>query len=258
MNLNLIYDIEEYVAQINHDYESKDTTEHSFRGKLQNLLLKMLNEGVKDANKVDVINEPKRKVYGAPDFEFRKNDVAIAFLETKDIGDSDVRGIKKHKEQFDRYKMAVNNIAFTNYLCFVLYENGEDFHDGVEYMDDTGDFEDGVYIHAEGDDTRDAMEQTFIIGGFYDSSVKEATVFAVGDYGNTVCTFVSEVFESEDDAQDMYDELVEDFEEVKDYSGEDAEMDSFEEGGMVYTLINADNIHAIPFRTIKVEIISIS
>ena len=122
-----------------------------------------------------------------------------------------------------------------------LYEDGEDFHDGVEYMDDTGDLEDGVYIHAEGDDIRDAMEQTFIIGGFYDSSVKEATVFVVGDYGNTVCTFVSEVFESEDDAQDMYDELVEDFEEVKDYSGEDAEMDSFEEGGMVYTLINADS-----------------
>lgn len=126
MNLNLVYDIEEYVAQINHDYESKDTTEHSFRGKLQNLLLKMLNDGANDANKVDVINEPKRKVYGAPDFEFRKNDVAIAFLETKDIGDRDVRGIKKHKEQFDRYKMAVNNIAFTNYLCFVLYENGEE------------------------------------------------------------------------------------------------------------------------------------
>ena len=122
-----------------------------------------------------------------------------------------------------------------------LYEDGGDFHDEVEYMDDTGDLEDGVYIHAEGDEIRDAMKQTFIIGGFYDSSVKEATVFVVGDYGNTVCTFVSEVFESEDDAQDMYDELVEDFEEVKDYSGEDAEMDSFEEGGMVYTIINADS-----------------
>lgn len=126
MNLNLVYDIEEYVAQINHDYQSKDTTEHSFRGKLQNLLLKMLNECVKAVHRVDVINEPKRKNYGAPDFEFRKNDVAIAFLETKDIGDSDVRGVKKHKEQFDRYKKAVNNIAFTNYLCFVLYENGEE------------------------------------------------------------------------------------------------------------------------------------
>ena len=122
-----------------------------------------------------------------------------------------------------------------------LYEDGGDFHDEVEYMDDTGDLEGGVYIHAEGDDIRAAMEQTFILGRFYDSSVKEATIFMVGDYGNTVCTFVSEVFESKDDAQDMYDGLVEDFEEVKEYSGEDAEMDSFEEGGMVYTLINADS-----------------
>jgi len=127
MNLATIYDIESYVAMINDDYQSKETTEHSFRGTLQNLLKKMLNMGVKKEYQVAVINEPKRKDYGAPDFEFRKNDVAIAFLETKDLDDNDVRGTKKHKEQFDRYKKAVNNIAFTNYLNFVLYENGEEF-----------------------------------------------------------------------------------------------------------------------------------
>ena len=125
MNLATIYDIESYVAMINDDYQSKETTEHSFRGILQNLLKKMLNMGVKKEFQVAVINEPKRKDYGAPDFELRKNDVAIAFLETKDLDDNDVRGTKKHKEQFDRYKKAVNNIAFTNYLDFVLYENGE-------------------------------------------------------------------------------------------------------------------------------------
>ena len=126
MNLATIYDIESYVAMINDDYQSKETTEHSFRGILQNLLKKMLNMGVKKEFQVAVINEPKRKDYGAPDFELRKNDVAIAFLETKDLDDNDVRGTKKHKEQFDRYKKAVNNIAFTNYLDFVLYENGEE------------------------------------------------------------------------------------------------------------------------------------
>ena len=120
-----------------------------------------------------------------------------------------------------------------------LYEDGGDFHDEVEYMDDTGDLEEGVYLHAEGDEIRDAMKQTFIIGDFYDSSVKEATIFLVGDYGDTVCTFVSEVFESKDDAQEMYDGLVEEFEDVQERSGEDAEMKDFEEDGMVYTLINA-------------------
>ena len=126
MNLATIYDIESYLSKVNDDYQSKDTTEHSFRGALQNLLTKMLNDGVRKEAQISIINEPKRKDYGAPDFEFRKNDIAIAFMETKDLGDDDVRGVKKHKEQFDCYKKAVNNIAFTNYLHFVLYENGEE------------------------------------------------------------------------------------------------------------------------------------
>ena len=92
---------------------------------------------------------------------------------------------------------------------------------------------------GDGDEIRDAMKQTFIIADFYDSSVKETTIFLVGDYGDTVCTFVSEVFESKDDAQEMYDGLVEEFEDVKERSGEDAEMKDFEEDGMVYTIINA-------------------
>lgn len=126
MNLATFYDIESYISNVNDDYKSKDATEHSYRGFLQSLLLKMLNESVKKDSQIAIINEPKRKAYGAPDFEFRRNEVAIAFLETKDLGDDDVRGVKKHKEQFDRYKKAVNNIAFTNYLDFVLYENGEE------------------------------------------------------------------------------------------------------------------------------------
>lgn len=129
MNLNSRYDIETYIACVNDDYASGVTTEHSFRGFLQTLLRQLINDGVKkDSDKVTVINEPTRKDYGAPDFEFRKNDVAIAFLETKNIGDPDLLGDnnKQHKEQFDRYKNAVNMIAFTDYLRFHLYENGEE------------------------------------------------------------------------------------------------------------------------------------
>ena len=128
MNINTRYDIETYIANINGDYVSGVTTEHSFRGFLQALLRQLINDGVKkDSNIVTVINESARKDYGAPDFEFRRNDVAIAFLETKKLGDSDLLGenSKQHKEQFDRYKKAVNLIAFTDYLRFYLYENGE-------------------------------------------------------------------------------------------------------------------------------------
>lgn len=123
-----LHDIEAYFESLNNDYRTNVTTEHSFRGSLQQLLRQLLNSNVKkDKDKVVVINEPSRKEYGAPDFEFRRNDVSIAFMETKKINDTDLLGenSKQHKEQFDRYKKAVNMIAFTDYLRFHLFENGE-------------------------------------------------------------------------------------------------------------------------------------
>ena len=122
------FDIENYIESINADFQTKDTTEHSYRGSLQILLRNVLNDGVKkDKDKITVINEPKRKNYGAPDFELRREDIAISFIETKDIGDKDLLGTndKKHKEQFDRYKNAITTIAFTDYLRFFLFENGD-------------------------------------------------------------------------------------------------------------------------------------
>ena len=115
------FDIENYIESINADFQTKDTTEHSYRGSLQILLRNVLNDGVKkDKDKIIVINEPKRKNYGAPDFELRREDIAISFIETKDIEDKDLLGTndKKHKEQFDRYKKAITTIAFTDYLRF--------------------------------------------------------------------------------------------------------------------------------------------
>lgn len=120
--------ISAYIDNINADNKTGETTEHSFRGALQTLLRTILNDGIKnDKDKISVINEPKRKPYGAPDFEFRRNDVPISFLETKDLGDKDLMGNneKRHKGQFDRYKEAITTIAFTDYLTFVLFENGE-------------------------------------------------------------------------------------------------------------------------------------
>ena len=128
MNINTRYDIEKYICDVNEINNSTGTTEHSFRTPLENLLKQLLDDRItKKKGKVSVINEASRKDYGAPDFEFRRDDVAIAFLETKKIGDPDLLGqnSKQHKEQFDRYKNAVNLIAFTDYLRFYLYKNGE-------------------------------------------------------------------------------------------------------------------------------------
>ena len=54
----------------------------------------------------------------------RKN-LAVAYIESKDLEDGDLDGRKKNKEQFDRYKASLDTIIFTDYLDFHLYEHGE-------------------------------------------------------------------------------------------------------------------------------------
>ena len=68
-NINLTVDIDKYIDRINKDYQTKDTTEHSYRRALQDLLETIVNDGIrKESEKITIINEPKRKTYGAPIF----------------------------------------------------------------------------------------------------------------------------------------------------------------------------------------------
>lgn len=112
--------IARYVEAINKLFITGVTTEHSFRGDLQNLLNGLLPEFA-------VINEPKRRSCGAPDYIIEKKEIPVFFIEAKDIGDNDLKGTKKtgNKEQFDRYKASLNNIIFTDYLNFLFYKDGE-------------------------------------------------------------------------------------------------------------------------------------
>lgn len=118
--------IKEYVKSVNSIFTTGETTEHSFRGDLLTLLKALRPKSAKNKQDIEIINEAKRKTYGAPDLEIRKGEVIISFIETKDIDDKDLRGIneKSHKEQFDRYKKAIDTIAFTDYLEFILFEKG--------------------------------------------------------------------------------------------------------------------------------------
>ncbi len=127
--------LSQYIALVNKNYSTHETTEHSFRGEFKMLCETALNgeeanlcKNAAKSERYTLVNEPRRKAYGAPDYELLKGDAAIAFIEAKNIGDSDLRGLndKKHKEQFDRYKKAISTIAFTDYLNIVLYENGEE------------------------------------------------------------------------------------------------------------------------------------
>jgi len=119
---NQIKAVEKYINDVSKKYATGIVTEHSYRGILENLLKELLP-------KFNIINEPKRIDCGAPDYIIAKeNDttsIPVAFVEAKDVGDSDLDGNRKHKEQFNRYKNSLDHILFTDYLDFHLYENSE-------------------------------------------------------------------------------------------------------------------------------------
>ena len=112
--------IENYIDNINQRYKLGNATEHTFRGDLQQLIESLVPE-------IRATNEPKRQSCGAPDYILTKKDIPVGFIEAKDIGDKDLEGKKKsvNKEQFDRYKASLDNLIFTDYIDFHLYNDGE-------------------------------------------------------------------------------------------------------------------------------------
>lgn len=112
--------IQEYINSINSRYKLGNATEHTFRGDLQQLIESLVPE-------IRATNEPKRQSCGAPDYIITKKNIPVGFIEAKDIGDTDLYGVKKtgHKEQFERYKASLNNLIFTDYIDFHLYRDGQ-------------------------------------------------------------------------------------------------------------------------------------
>ncbi len=127
-------DIKEYISTVNQKYRAGNATEHSYRGALEQLMQTLLP-------KLRIVNEPKRVKCGAPDYiASRKDGMPVFYIEAKDIGDNDLNGRNPHghKEQFTRYKQALDYIIFTDYLDFHLYEHGE-FVDSVRIAEVKGD-----------------------------------------------------------------------------------------------------------------------
>ena len=124
---------EEYVAKIDRAYRTGKATEHTYRGALTDLIAALLPGTV-------VLNEPKRIACGAPDLIITRAKLPVAFIEAKDIGESDLDGRKAagNKEQFDRYKSSLDHIAFTDYLDFHFYEK-ETLIESVRIADIVGD-----------------------------------------------------------------------------------------------------------------------
>lgn len=108
--------IKEYLNNLNAHFKRGIATEHTFRGDLQ-LLIESIASGIK------ATNEPRRISCGAPDYVITRQDVLIGYIEAKDI-DTNLNA-KQYREQFDRYRNALDNLIITDYLTFDLYIDGE-------------------------------------------------------------------------------------------------------------------------------------
>ncbi|MDR1345791.1 MAG: hypothetical protein LBK03_03715, partial [Bacteroidales bacterium] len=108
-------EIKEYITELNSKYKGGITTEHSFRGVLEVLLKNMTGFAV--------INEAQHIDCGAPDLTLLQKNIPVGYVEAKDIGKN--LNSKDYKNQFDRYKKALDNLVITDYLTFQLFE-GED------------------------------------------------------------------------------------------------------------------------------------
>lgn len=114
--------VAQYIDEVSKQFSTGKATEHSYRPALAKLLGDLLPNHT-------VTNEPTRIKCGAPDYIIAKGSgatsIPVAFVEAKDVGDSDLDGNRQHKEQFNRYKNSLDHILFTDYLDFHRYENGE-------------------------------------------------------------------------------------------------------------------------------------
>jgi len=105
----------QYIAEINSKYKTGITAEHSFRGDLCVLLGNLTN--------YQVINEAKHIACGAPDLTILHKNIPVGYIEAKDIGKN--LNDKNYKEQFTRYKKALDNLIITDYLNFQYFRGEE-------------------------------------------------------------------------------------------------------------------------------------
>ncbi len=124
-----------YLDDIDRKRKTGKAREHTYRGILETLLETLIpsSTAVNDGEQIDC---------GAPDFNIidRESGLTIGYVEAKNIGVGDLEGKKAtgNKEQFDRYKAALDNIAFTDYIDFIFYKNGERI-DSVSIAEIAGD-----------------------------------------------------------------------------------------------------------------------
>ena len=112
--------IRRYLADIDRKRRTGIAREHAYRGCLETLLGVLLPAA-------EPVNEAAQIECGAPDITLidRKSRLSVGYVEAKDIDSGDLSGKKTNKAQFDRYRAALGNIVFTDYIEFVFCRSGE-------------------------------------------------------------------------------------------------------------------------------------
>ncbi len=107
----------EYLESISKRFKSGISKEHAYRSDLEQLI-RTLVDGV------DVTNEPANVTdCGNPDYVITKKKIPIGYIEAKDV-DKDLNN-KVYKEQFTRYKNALDNLIITDYILFQFFDHGK-------------------------------------------------------------------------------------------------------------------------------------
>jgi predicted helicase len=109
--------ISDYLKIVNERFQNGISREHSYRSDLEILIRTLVPD-------VDVTNEPANVTdCGNPDYVISKKKIPIGYIEAKDIG-KDLNS-KSYKEQFTRYKGALDNLIITDYIWFQFFQHGE-------------------------------------------------------------------------------------------------------------------------------------
>ncbi len=109
--------LSQYIEIVDKRFKSGISREHSYRADLEGLIRELVRG-------VDITNEPANVTEcGNPDYVITKGKIPIGFIEAKDVG-KDLNG-RSYKEQFTRYRKALDNLIITDYLWFMFYQNGE-------------------------------------------------------------------------------------------------------------------------------------
>lgn len=113
--------IQNYLITVNKKFKSGIAKEHAYRTDLENLIRQLVKG-------VEITNEPANVTdCGNPDYVITKGKIPIGYIEAKDIG-KDLNS-KQYKEQFTRYKKALDNLIITDYIWFQFFQDGKLVHE---------------------------------------------------------------------------------------------------------------------------------